>query len=147
PFAMLPFTGYHMSDYFQHWLDMGSRLQANGSKLPGIFCVNWFRKDENGKFVWPGFGENMRVLKWMIDRLEGRGQGVEHAFGVSPRYEDIHWSGLEFSRAQYDTVTAIDKAAWAKELELHAELFQQLAHHLPKALTDTKARIEQRLAA
>ncbi len=147
PFAMLPFTGYHMSDYFQHWLDMGSRLQANGSKLPGIFCVNWFRKDENGKFVWPGFGENMRVLKWMIDRLEGRGQGVEHAFGVSPRYEDIHWSGLDFSRAQYDTVTAIDKAAWAKELELHAELFQQLAHHLPKALTDTKARIEQRLAA
>ncbi len=147
PFAMLPFTGYNMSDYFQHWLDLGARLQAQGAKLPGIFCVNWFRKDENGKFVWPGFGENMRVLKWMIDRLEGKGQGVEHAFGVSPRYDDIHWSGLDFSAEQYRTVTAIDKAAWLKELELHAELFEQLAHHLPRELQDTKARIEQRLAA
>ncbi|MBL0943831.1 MAG: phosphoenolpyruvate carboxykinase (GTP) [Hydrogenophaga sp.] len=147
PFAMLPFTGYNMSDYFQHWLDMGSKLQAQGAKLPGIFCVNWFRKDESGKFVWPGFGENMRVLKWMIDRIEGRGQGVEHAFGTSPRYEDIQWNGLAFSREQYATVTAIDKAAWVKELELHAELFQQLAYHLPRELTDTKARIEQRLAA
>lgn len=147
PFAMLPFTGYNMSDYFQHWLDLGSKLQAQGAKLPGIFCVNWFRKDESGKFVWPGFGENMRVLKWMIDRIEGRGQGVEHAFGTSPRYDDIQWNGLDFTRAQYDTVTAIDKAAWVKELELHAELFQQLAYHLPRELTDTKARIEQRLAA
>ncbi|MGC4396934.1 phosphoenolpyruvate carboxykinase (GTP) [Hydrogenophaga sp. T2] len=147
PFAMLPFTGYNMSDYFQHWLDMGSKLKAQGAKLPGIFCVNWFRKDESGKFVWPGFGENMRVLKWMIDRIEGRGQGVEHAFGTSPRYEDIQWNGLAFSREQYATVTAIDKAAWVKELELHAELFQQLAYHLPRELTDTKARIEQRLAA
>jgi phosphoenolpyruvate carboxykinase (GTP) len=147
PFAMLPFTGYNMSDYFQHWLNLGATLQAQGAKLPGIFCVNWFRKDENGKFVWPGFGENMRVLKWMIDRIEGRGQGVEHAFGTSPRYEDIHWSGLDFSREQYATVTAIDKAAWTQELQLHAELFQQLAYHLPRELQDTKARIEQRLAA
>jgi phosphoenolpyruvate carboxykinase (GTP) len=147
PFAMLPFTGYNMSDYFQHWLNLGSKLQAQGAKLPGIFCVNWFRKDENGKFVWPGFGENMRVLKWMIDRIEGRGQGVEHAFGTSPRYDDIHWSGLDFSREQYATVTAIDKAAWTQELQLHAELFQQLAYHLPRELQDTKARIEQRLAA
>jgi phosphoenolpyruvate carboxykinase (GTP) len=147
PFAMLPFTGYNMSDYFQHWLNLGAKLQAQGAKLPGIFCVNWFRKDENGKFVWPGFGENMRVLKWMIDRIEGRGQGVEHAFGTSPRYEDIHWSGLDFSREQYATVTAIDKAAWTQELQLHAELFQQLAYHLPRELQDTKVRIEQRLAA
>ncbi|MBX3608953.1 MAG: phosphoenolpyruvate carboxykinase (GTP) [Hydrogenophaga sp.] len=147
PFAMLPFTGYNMSDYFQHWLDLGAKLQSQGAQLPGIFCVNWFRKDENGKFVWPGFGENMRVLKWMIDRLEGRGEGVEHAFGVSPRYEDIQWNGLDFTRAQYATVTGIDKGAWAKELDLHAELFQQLAYHLPQALQDTKARIEQRLAA
>lgn len=147
PFAMLPFTGYNMSDYFQHWLNLGAKLHASGAKLPGIFCVNWFRKDENGKFVWPGFGENMRVLKWMIDRIEGRGQGVEHAFGTSPRYEDIHWSGLDFSREQYATVTAIDKAAWTQELQLHAELFQQLAYHLPRELQDTKARIEQRLAA
>ena len=147
PFAMLPFTGYNMSDYFQHWLNLGAQLQAKGAPLPGIFCVNWFRKDENGKFVWPGFGENMHVLKWMIDRLEGQGQGVEHAFGVSPRYEDLHWNGLDFSAEQYRTVTAIDKAAWVQELKLHDELFQQLAYHLPRELTDTKARIEQRLAA
>jgi phosphoenolpyruvate carboxykinase (GTP) len=148
PFAMLPFTGYNMSDYFQHWLDLGQRLASQGAKLPGIFCVNWFRKDEAGKFVWPGFGENMRVLKWMIDRLEGRAQqGTEHAFGVSPRYEDIQWNGLDFSENQYRTVTHIDRAAWAKELELHGELFTQLAHHLPRELQDTKALIEKRLAA
>jgi phosphoenolpyruvate carboxykinase (GTP) len=147
PFAMLPFTGYNMSDYFQHWLDMGAKLQHQGAKLPGIFCVNWFRKDEAGKFVWPGFGENMRVLKWMIDRLEGRGQGAEHAFGVSPRYEDIHWDGLNFSTEQYNTVTHIDSTAWTKELALHSELFTQLAHHLPQELQETKAKIEKRLIA
>ena len=147
PFAMLPFTGYNMSDYFQHWLDMGEKLTSQGARLPGIFCVNWFRKDEAGKFVWPGFGENMRVLKWMIDRLEGRGQGAEHAFGVSPRFEDIHWDGLSFSAEQYKTVTHIDRAAWGKELELHSELFTQLAHHLPRELEETKAKIEKRLAA
>ena len=147
PFAMLPFAGYNMSDYFQHWLDLGAKLQGQGAKLPGIFCVNWFRKDEAGKFVWPGFGENMRVLKWMIDRLEGHGQGTEHAFGVSPRYEDIHWNGLNFSTEQYKTVTHIDNAAWTQELALHSELFTQLAHHLPRELEETKANIEQRLAA
>ncbi len=147
PFAMLPFAGYNMSDYFQHWLNMGEKLAADGAKLPAIFCVNWFRKDENGKFVWPGFGENMRVLKWMIDRIEGRGQGEEHAFGISPRYNDIHWNGLDFSPEQYNTVTHIDKAAWAQEMALHGELFTQLAYHLPQALQDTKAAIEKRLAA
>ena len=147
PFAMLPFAGYNMSDYFQHWLDLGAKLQGQGAQLPGIFCVNWFRKDDAGKFVWPGFGENMRVLKWMIDRLEGRGRGTEHAFGVSPRYEDIHWDGLNFSTEQYKTVTHIDKAAWTQELALHSELFTQLAHHLPRELEETKTKIEQRLAA
>jgi len=147
PFAMLPFTGYNMSDYFQHWLDLGQKLAGQGAKLPGIFCVNWFRKDEAGKFVWPGFGENMRVLKWMIDRLEGQAEGTEHAFGVSPRYEDILWDGLDFSPEQYRTVTRIDRAAWATEMELHGDLFNQLAYHLPQALQDTKAKIEKRLAA
>jgi phosphoenolpyruvate carboxykinase (GTP) len=148
PFAMLPFTGYNMSDYFQHWLDVGNKLAAQGAKLPAIYCVNWFRKDEAGKFVWPGFGENMRVLKWMIDRIEGEGgQGSEHAFGVSPRFEDIHWDGLNFSADQYRTVTHIDRAAWVKELDLHAELFTQLAYHLPRELEETKAQIEKRLAA
>ena len=147
PFAMLPFMGYNMADYFQHWLDLGTKLEASGAKLPKIFCVNWFRKGADGKFVWPGYGENMRVLKWMLDRVEGSGEGVENVFGVTPRFEDINWQGLGFTAEQYQQVTHIDKAAWATELGLHAELFQQLAHHLPAALPATKARIEERLAA
>ncbi len=83
PFAMLPFAGYNMSDYFQHWLDLGEKLDAAGARLPRIYTTNWFRKGADGKFVWPGYGENMRVLKWMIDRIEGKGEGTEHVFGVS----------------------------------------------------------------
>ena len=97
--------------------------------------------------MWPGYGENMRVLKWMIDRIDQKAEGTEHVFGVSPRYEDLNWTGLDFSAEQFNTVTSIDKAAWQAELKLHAELFQQLAHHLPKELPATKAAIEQRLAA
>lgn len=147
PFAMLPFAGYNMSDYFQHWLDLGKKLEAAGAKLPKIYTTNWFRKGEDGKFVWPGYGENMRVLKWMIDRIEQKADGSEHVFGVSPRYEDLNWTGLDFSAKQFDTVTSIDKAAWQAELKLHAELFEQLSHHLPKELPATKAAIEKRLAA
>jgi phosphoenolpyruvate carboxykinase (GTP) len=147
PFAMLPFTGYNMSDYFQHWLDLGQKLAATGAKLPRIYTTNWFRKGEDGKFVWPGFGENMRVLKWMIDRIEGKVTGNSHVFGVSPAYEEMTWTGLDFSPAQFQTATGIDKAAWKKELELHSELFKQLEYHLPKELGETKLRIEQRLAA
>jgi phosphoenolpyruvate carboxykinase (GTP) len=147
PFAMLPFCGYNMSDYFQHWLDIEHKLEATRHTLPRIFCVNWFRKGNDGKFIWPGYGENMRVLKWMIDRIEGQGQGTEHVFGISPRYEDLNWSGLDFSKEQFANVTHIDTAAWHKELELHGELFEQLKHHLPQALLDTKARIANKLAA
>jgi phosphoenolpyruvate carboxykinase (GTP) len=147
PFAMLPFMGYNMSDYFQHWLQLGQKLQASGAKLPAIYCVNWFRKGEDGKFVWPGYGENMRVLKWMIDRIEGRAKGTENVFGISPDYEELNWSGLSFSPAQFLTVTHIDKAAWQTELGLHEELFQQLAHHLPPELPATKAAIAHRLGA
>jgi len=147
PFAMLPFCGYNMSDYFQHWLDMEHKLEATGHTLPRIYCVNWFRKGADGKFVWPGYGENMRVLAWMIDRIEGKGQGEDHLTGISPSYEDLNWTGLDFSAEQFDTVTRIDKDAWVKELESHAELFKQLEHHLPKELIETKAEIERRLAA
>jgi phosphoenolpyruvate carboxykinase (GTP) len=147
PFAMLPFTGYNMSDYFQHWLDMEHKLEDSGHTLPKIFCVNWFRKGEDGKFVWPGYGENMRVLKWMIDRIEGKASGTDNVFGVSPTYEELTWTGLDFSPSQFNTVISIDKAAWQKELQLHAELFQQLAYHLPAQLESTRAQIEQRLAA
>ncbi|MDB5958432.1 phosphoenolpyruvate carboxykinase (GTP) [Ramlibacter sp.] len=147
PFAMLPFTGYNMSDYFQHWLNLGKKLEASGAKLPKIFTTNWFRKGEDGKIVWPGYGENMRVLKWMIDRLEGKVRGDRHAFGISPSYQELNWEGLPFTKAQFDQVIDIDLPAWEKELQLHHELFQQLAHHLPSELKETKAKIEQRLAA
>jgi phosphoenolpyruvate carboxykinase (GTP) len=147
PFAMLPFAGYNMSDYFQHWLDVGATLASQGATLPRIYCVNWFRKGADGKFVWPGYGENMRVLKWMLERVDGRAEGVENAFGVSPRYQDISWEGLAFTPAQYEQVASLDADAWKTELDLHAELFQQLAYHLPAALVETKAKIEKRLAA
>jgi len=147
PFAMLPFTGYNVSDYFQHWLDMGSKLSASGAKLPAIYCVNWFRKGADGKFVWPGYGENMRVLKWMIDRLEGKAKGQETGFGISPAYSEITWDGLDFTPAQFATVTSLDKADWKQEIALHTELFGQLAYHLPHELSATKAQLEQRLAA
>jgi phosphoenolpyruvate carboxykinase (GTP) len=151
PFAMLPFAGYNMSDYFQHWLDMGTRIGAlcakSGAALPKIFCVNWFRKNADGKFVWPGFGENMRVLKWVIDRVNGRAEGVENVFGTSPRYEDLNWTGLDFSPAQFQQVMSIDAGAWHDELALHDELFRQLAYHLPAELTATKARFASQLDA
>ena len=147
PFAMLPFMGYNMSDYFQHWLNMGQTLKASGTKVPSIYCVNWFRKGEDGKFVWPGYGENMRVLKWMIYRMEGVAKGKENVFGISPSYEEITWTGLSFTPEQFKTVTHIDKAAWVEELKLHEELFKQLAYHLPAEMTATKAALAVRLEA
>jgi phosphoenolpyruvate carboxykinase (GTP) len=147
PFAMLPFMGYNMSDYFQHWLDLGAKLQASGAKLPQIYCVNWFRKGADGKFVWPGYSENMRVLEWMLGRLEGKAGGVENAFGVSPTYEDLNWAGLNFTKDQFQSVIGIDQAAWTQELKLHDELFTQLAYKLPAAMPAIKAKLAQRLAA
>ncbi|MBD3893837.1 phosphoenolpyruvate carboxykinase (GTP) [Hydrogenophaga sp.] len=147
PFAMLPFCGYHMSDYFQHWLNLEPKLQASGRALPRIFCVNWFRKDESGHFIWPGYGENMRVLKWMIDRIEGQASGVDSLFGRAPSYDEINWSGLDFKPEQFDAVTRIDAAAWEQEFKLHETLFEQLADRLPPALAHTKAALEQRLTA
>jgi len=145
PFAMLPFAGYNMSDYFQHWLDMGQRVQDSGARAPKIYCANWFRKGADGKFVWPGYGENMRVLEWIIGRSEGQASGQENVFGISPRYEDLRWTGLPFTREQFASVIGIDKAAWQQELKLHAELFAQLAHHLPAELPATKAKLERAL--
>jgi phosphoenolpyruvate carboxykinase (GTP) len=147
PFAMLPFMGYNMSDYFQHWLNTGEKLAASGATLPKIYCVNWFRTDENGKFVWPGFGDNMRVLKWMLDRIEGTAGGVENIFGTTPQFTDINWDGIEFTQAQFDRITSLDKASWEAELKLHSELFEKLKYHLPTALVKTKEELEKRLAA
>ncbi len=145
PFAMLPFAGYNMSDYFQHWLSLGEKLEAAGAKLPRIYKTNWFRKDANGKFVWPGFGENTRILKWMIDRIEGEAKGVEHAVGISPSYSDIRWVGLDFPQEQFDLVTDINVDDWAVELKLHKELFEKLAHNLPPALVKAKRELAERL--
>ena len=147
PFAMLPFTGYNMSDYFQHWLSLGEKLAAQGATLPRIYCVNWFRKGGDGKFVWPGYGENMRVLKWMLDRIEGRAQGRQTAFGIAPHYAEINWQGLDFSATQFDTVTRLDAAAWGEELKLHDAHFEKLAWHLPQALLDIRAALAQRIHA
>jgi phosphoenolpyruvate carboxykinase (GTP) len=147
PFAMLPFCGYNMSDYFAHWLKLGQNLSAQGGALPRIFCVNWFRTDDNGKFVWPGFGENMRVLKWMLDRVAGGADGAEHLFGTSPRYDDLSWAGTEFSRELFERITSIDVAAWQQEIALHDELFDRLQHRLPEALAAVKAQIAKKLAA
>ncbi len=147
PFAMLPFAGYNMSDYFQHWLNMGKKLEAEGAKLPSIYCVNWFRKNEAGKFVWPGYGENMRVLAWMLERIEGKAKGEENIFGTTPSHKDINWAGLDFSEDQFKQVTSIDKAAWQEEMKLHDQLFDQLSYHLPKELVETKQALEKRLAS
>jgi len=141
PFAMLPFCGYNMSDYFAHWLEMGKRLQASGVRAPRIFCVNWFRTGADGKFVWPGFGENMRVLKWMLERVEGKAGGAEHLFGVTPRYDDITWDGLPFDDERFAQITAIDPQAWKQELALHRELFHTLGQRLPAALTAVERRL------
>jgi phosphoenolpyruvate carboxykinase (GTP) len=147
PFAMLPFCGYNMSDYFQHWLDMEHKLEARGHSLPRIYCVNWFRKGADGRFIWPGYGDNMRVLAWILGRIDGTAGGQENIFGVSPRYEDLNWTGLDFSPVKFQQVIGIEPEAWRAELVLHDELFRQLTYHLPAELIATKARIEERLAA
>ena len=140
PFAMLPFCGYNMGDYFRHWLEMGRKL----SNPPRIFAVNWFRKDEHGKFIWPGYSENMRVLKWIIERAHGRGYGVDSPLGWMPRYEDIEWSGLDFPKDVYEQqLMAIHREEWQHELHSHGQLFDKLWDRLP----DDLPRMRDMLAA
>ncbi len=127
PMAMLPFCGYHMGDYFRHWI----RMQRSLTETPRVFHVNWFRKDAEGKFMWPGFSENMRVLKWIVDRAHGRALAKETPIGWVPHYEDINWRGLDFSKKRFEALQAFDRAAWRTEVLGHEELFLDLHDRLP----------------
>ena len=138
PFAMLPFCGYHFGDYFNHWLESGHKLD----KAPRIFGVNWFRLDQNGKFMWPGYGENMRVLKWIVERCEGRAQAVDTPLGCAPRYEDLDLEGLDgISRERFEQLMSLDSALWRKELTEHDALFEKLRPKMPRKLQAERERL------
>lgn len=138
PFAMLPFAGYNMADYFTNWLEMGEKLEKltkeHGTQLPKIFKVNWFRRDENGEFVWPGFGQNMRVLEWIINRCEGNANAVATPIGLVPTYEDLNWTESNFTKEDFKTVTHQSKDEWLREIQSHKELFDKLGERMPQAL-------------
>ncbi len=144
PMAMLAFCGYNMGDYFSHWLNVG-RAAAHA---PKIFRVNWFRRDANGKFLWPGFGENMRVLAWIVERCQGRAGGMETPLGTMPRHEDLNWAGLDkMTPARFAELSRVDATAWKEELHSHDELFAKLGARLPPALEARRGRMHEKLAA
>ncbi|MDX2219472.1 MAG: phosphoenolpyruvate carboxykinase (GTP) [Burkholderiales bacterium] len=140
PFAMLAFCGYNMSDYFAHWIGMQDKVTVK----PRLYTVNWFRKDENGKFIWPGYGENMRVLKWIIERVDGKAAATETALGFIPAYKDLDWTGSGFGEDKFSVITSVDTSAWQQEMKLHDELLTKLALRLPEAV---KGRFEALSAA
>jgi phosphoenolpyruvate carboxykinase (GTP) len=143
PMAMIAFAGYNMGDYFAHWLKMGRAIKHP----PKIFRVNWFRRDAKGKFIWPGFGENMRVLQWVAERCRGVAKGVETPLGTMPRFEDLNWTGLDkLSAEQFAELERVDRPAWKDELSAHDELFGRLGKHLPEALEARRKSMHENLA-
>lgn len=128
PFAMLPFCGYHMGDYFNHWLQFGRDIP----NPPRVFGVNWFRKDDKGNFIWPGFGDNMRVLKWIVEKIHGKSNAVESPIGWMPHYDDLDWTGSDFTKQEFDQIMHIDREQWKEELLSHAQLFERMYDRLPK---------------
>jgi phosphoenolpyruvate carboxykinase (GTP) len=143
PFAMLPFCGYHIGDYFAHWLEMGRAV----AHPPRIFNVNWFRKDADGKFVWPGFGQNMRVLEWIVDRCAGRASALETPLGLVPAYHDIDWKGLDFDGDRFDSLMNVERGQWQRELASHDAFFARLGDKKPKALQSERDALGERFAA
>ncbi|MDP4132378.1 MAG: phosphoenolpyruvate carboxykinase (GTP), partial [Bacillota bacterium] len=143
PMAMIPFCGYNMGEYFKHWIDMGKKIDDD--KRPKIFNVNWFRLDENGKFMWPGFGDNLRVLNWVIDRCEGKADAKETAIGYLPNKEDIDFEGLDIDEATIDELLSIDVNVWKEEAEGIREFFKKFDGTLPKELADSLEKLEQKL--
>jgi len=141
PMAMLPFCGYNMADYFSHWLDFGRHLPDP----PRIFRVNWFRRDEHGRFMWPGFGDNMRVLKWIVDRVHGHSRAVESPLGWMPRYEDIRWDGLEFPRETFNELMAVNRDAVSEDTRAHEEHFDRFYDRLPKEFVHERALLKYRV--
>jgi phosphoenolpyruvate carboxykinase (GTP) len=134
PMAMLPFIGYHVGDYWQHWLDMGKTVK----NPPLIFNVNWFRKDQDGHFIWPGYGDNMRVLDWVLRRSKGQAQGTETVLGVSPTYAELDKTGLDYSEEQFNTNMTLNKSEWQAELASQTELFDKVGAKLPKELEEMR---------
>ena len=141
PMAMLPFCGYNMADYFSHWLDMGRKL----SNPPAIFRVNWFRRDENNKFMWPGYGQNLRVVKWIVDRVHGRGFAVESPIGFMPRFDDLEWNGLSYPPETFHELMEVDRKAGADEVRAHDELFDRFLDRLPKEFVFERELLRSRL--